>query len=93
MNALEEQKKPGPNKKPPIREEDIQGFKYLDSFFKTLTRLHDVKDHQNRKLHYDQYLALILLYFFTPVLTSLRGIQQATTLEKIQKRLGINPNS
>jgi hypothetical protein len=93
MNTSEEQKKPGPPKKPPIREEDIQGFKYLDSFFKTLTRLHDVKDHQNRKLHYDQYLALILLYFFTPVLTSLRGIQQATTLEKIQKRLGIKQTS
>jgi hypothetical protein len=93
MNTAEEQKKPGPPKKPPIREEDIQGFKYLDSFFKTLTRLHDVKDHQNRELHYDQYLALLLLYFFTPVLTSLRGIQQATTLEKIQKRLGIKKTS
>ena len=93
MTAQEKQKKPGPQKKPPIREEDIQGFKYLDSFFKTLTRLHDVKDNQNRKLHYDQYLALMLLYFFTPVLTSLRGIQQATTLEKIQKRLGIKKTS
>jgi len=93
MTAQEKQKKPGPKRKPPIREEDIQGFKYLDSFFKILTRLHDVKDHQNRKLHYDQYLALMLLYFFTPVLTSLRGIQQATTLEKIQKRLGIKKTS
>jgi len=93
MTAQEKQKKPGPQKKPPIQEEDIQGFKYLDSFFKILTRLHDVKDHQNRELHYDQYLALILLYFFTPVLTSLRGIQQATTLEKIQKRLGIKKTS
>ena len=81
MTVQEKQKKPGPQKKPPIREEDIQGFKYLDSFFKTLTSLHDVKDHQNRELHYDQYLALLLLYFFTPVLTSLRGIQQATTLD------------
>jgi hypothetical protein len=93
MTDQEKQKKPGPQKKPPIQEEDIQGFKYLDSFFKILTRLHDVKDHQNRELHYDQYLALILLYFFTPVLTSLRGIQQATTLEKIQKRLGIKKTS
>ena len=30
------QKKPGPKRKPPIREEDIQGFKYLDAFFKTM---------------------------------------------------------
>ena len=93
MTAQEKQIKTGPKRNPPIREEDIQGFKYLDAFFKTLTRLHDVKDHQNWKLHYDQYLALMLLYFFTPVLTSLRGIQQATTLEKIQKRLGIKKTS
>jgi len=35
----------------------------------------------------------MLLYFFTPVLTSLRGIQQATTLEKVQKRLGLKKTS
>lgn len=93
MTDQKERKKPGPPKKPPIREEDIRGFKYLDSFFKTLNRLHDVKSHQNRKLHYDQYLAMMLLYFFTPLLTSLRGIQQATTLEKIQKRIGIKKTS
>ena len=45
------------------------------------------------KLFYDQYLALILLYFFTPVLTSLRGIQQAASLEKVQKRLGVKKAS
>ena len=86
-------KKPGPKKKQPIRQEEIQGFKYLDSFFKTLTRLHDEGSQKNRKLHYDQYLTLILLYFFNPVLTSLRGIQQATTLENVQKRLGIKKTS
>ena len=93
MSILEDMKRPGPKKKPPIRQEDVQGFKYLDSFFKTLTRLHDEGDHQNRKLHYDQYLSLMLLYFFNPILTSLRGIQQATTLEKVQKRLGIKKTS
>jgi hypothetical protein len=93
MTAQDQHKKPGPPKKEPIREEDIQGFKYLDSFFKTLNRLHDVQNNHNRELHYDQYIALILLYFFTPVLTSLRGIQQATTLEKIQQRLGIKETS
>jgi len=82
---------PSPGKA--IREEDIQGFNYLDSFFKTLDRLHDEKSNHNRELHYDQYIALILLYFFTPVLTSLRGIQQATTLENVQKRLGIKETS
>ena len=64
MKTPEEQKKPGPKKKPPLLEEDIHGFKYLKSFFKTLKRFHDVKAHQNRKLYYDQYLSLMLLYFF-----------------------------
>ena len=31
---------------------------------------------------------LILLYMFNPVVTSLRGLQQASELEKVQKRLG-----
>ena len=93
MTAQEEQKRPGPKRKPPLREEEVQGFKYLDLFFKVLNRFHNAKTHQNRKLFYDQYLALILLYFFTPVLTSLRGIQQATSLEKVQKRLGLKKTS
>ena len=42
----------------------------------------------NRQLHYDQYCLLILLYFFNPVVTSLRGLQQASELAKVQKKLG-----
>jgi hypothetical protein len=34
-----------------------------------------------------------LLYFFNPVVTSLRGLQQTTTLAKVQERLGIRPTS
>ena len=41
----------------------------------------------NRKLHYDQYAALILLYFFNPIVTSLRGIVQASGLNKVQRML------
>jgi hypothetical protein len=48
---------------------------------------------QNRQLHFDQYGALLLLYFFNPVLTSLRGIQQASHLEKVQKKLGCRGTS
>ena len=85
--------RPGPKRKPPIREEDVQGFKYLDVFFKVLNRFHNAKAHHNRKLHYDQYLSLMLLYFFNPILKSLRGIQQATMLKKVQKRLGVKKTS
>jgi hypothetical protein len=39
-------------------------------------------------LHYDQYCLLLLLTLFNPVARSLRSIQQASTLRKVQKRLG-----
>lgn len=42
----------------------------------------------NRELHFDQYCMLILLYLFNPVVTSLRGLQQASELDKVQKKLG-----
>jgi DDE family transposase len=42
----------------------------------------------NRKLHFDQYVALLLLYFFNPIVTSLRGIVQASELKKVQRMLG-----
>ena len=42
----------------------------------------------NRRLHFDQHAALILLYFFNPIVTSLRGIQQTSELKKVQRILG-----
>ena len=36
----------------------------------------------------DQYYLLILLCMFNPVVTSLRGLQQASELKKVQKKLG-----
>jgi hypothetical protein len=75
-----------------VRECDLAGFKYLDRLLPMLERLHDVgcvRDHAgNRKLHYDQYCLLVLLTLFNPVVRSLRAIQQASTLGKVQKRLG-----
>jgi hypothetical protein len=47
----------------------------------------------NRLLFYDQYISLLLLYFFNPTITSLRGLQQASTLEVVQRRLGIRATS
>jgi hypothetical protein len=43
----------------------------------------------NRTLHFDDYAALLLLYYFSPVLSSLRGLQQASTLQEVQARLGV----
>jgi len=75
-----------------IRESDITGLKYFDQLSPLLRRLHDdgcARDKAgNRTLHYDQYCLLTLLFLFNPIVTSLRGIQQASELKKVQKKLG-----
>jgi hypothetical protein len=45
----------------------------------------------NRKLFYDNYVTLLLLYYFSPALTSLRALEQASGLGKVQDRLGLDP--
>lgn len=80
-----------------MRERDLQGFKYFALLKPLLDRLHDHATERdragNRQLHFDHYAALLLLYFFNPVLTSLRGLQQASALTKVQKTLGCSRTS
>ena len=79
-------------KKAKIRERDIAGLKFFDKLAPLLERLHDdgcERDRAgNRELHYDKYCMLTLLYLFNPIVTSLRGIQQASELKKVQQKLG-----
>lgn len=81
------------SKRPPVRPEQLRGFKYLRLLGPLLRPLHDAgtaRDRAgNRDLHFDHYAALLLFYFFNPALTSLRGLQQATTLAKVRDRLGV----
>ncbi|MFB3105893.1 MAG: IS4 family transposase, partial [Pseudomonadales bacterium] len=69
--------------------ERVEGFKFLKLLNNVLHKLHDVATERdragNRELHFDQYVSLLLLYFFSPSLTSLRAIQRASELEKVQK--------
>ena len=74
---------------PPFQEEQLSGWKYFGQLSRILERLHGHEDHFNRTLHYDQYTLLLLLYFFNPVVTSLRGIQFASTVEKVQSQLSV----
>lgn len=74
-----------------VTERQITGLKYFDKLAPLLERLHDdacARDRAgNRELHYDQYCLLLLLYLFNPIVTSLRGLQQASELAKVQKKL------
>src|SRR6187402_673286 len=80
-----------------LRAGDVQGLKYLKKLLPLLQELHDVgcqRDRAgNRKLHYDQYGVLVLLFLFSPVMRSLRSLQQASTLKKVQRKLGVTRTS
>jgi hypothetical protein len=75
-----------------VREADVTGLKYFDKLAPMLARLHDVGCQRdkagNRKLHYDQYGLLVLLFMFNPVVRSLRAIVQASELRNVQRKLG-----
>ena len=72
-----------------IPESALRGFKYFKVLSPILQRLHSEKDHHNRRLYFDQYITLFLFYFFNPIVTSLRAIQQVSELKKVQKVLGV----
>lgn len=75
-----------------IDERKLQGVRQLEKLLPLVERLHGVGCERdmagNRQLFMDQYCLLILLYFFNPIVTSLRAIQQASELKKVQRRLG-----
>jgi IS4 transposase len=78
--------------KPKVREKDVRGLKYFDQLAPLLERLHDVgcdtDRASNRTLHFDNYCMLVLLFLFNPIITSVRGLQQASELKNVQKKLG-----
>ncbi len=83
-----------PPPKPPtqINARDLKGLKYFNLINPLLEHLHECGTQRdragNRILHYDQYAALILLFYFNPIIKGLRGITQASQLERLQKELG-----
>jgi hypothetical protein len=79
-------------KRKKIKESQLQGFKYFKALSGILESLHKTECERdragNRTLHMDQYVSLLLLYMFNPICTSLRALQQASELKKVQKKLG-----
>lgn len=76
-----------------LRDQDIAGLKYFRKLEPLLVRLHEVGAERdvagNRDLHMDQYCTLILIWLFSPLVDSLRGLQQASELDKVRKRFGV----
>ena len=83
-------------KRVPVTGQDLHGCKYLRLLGPLLDHLHAAGSERdragNRQWFYEQY-ATLLLYFLSPTVTSLRGLQQATRLAKVQQRFGIRPTS
>jgi hypothetical protein len=75
-----------------IGDKDLHGLKYFRLVGPLLERLQNDGTSRdkagNRQLFFDQYAGLLLLTFFSPVVTSLRALQQASGLAKVQKLLG-----
>ena len=48
------------------------------------------RDHAgNRDLHFDEYVTLVLLYLFNPLINSVRVLQQASAVQKLAEQLGV----
>lgn len=84
-------------KKEKIKQSDLQGFKYFKKLSQMLERLHNAGCQGdragNRILHMDQYMTLLLLCMFSPISKSLRSMQQASELKKVQKKLRVPRSS
>ena len=81
----------------PITESQLRGLKYFKKILPLLNRLHHAGCQRDkagqRTLHYDQYCALVLLFLLNPMVSSMRGLVQASTLQKVRRKLGVSPTS
>jgi hypothetical protein len=80
-------------KREELKSKDLKGFKYFKMLAGMLEGLHQAACERdrahNRILHMDQYVTLLLLYMFNPLCTSLRALQQASELKKVQRVLKV----
>jgi hypothetical protein len=73
--------------------DQLQGLKQLRRVASLLSAVHQSgcgRDRaDNRELHFDDYVLLILLYLFNPLIDSMRTLQKVSELPELQSRLGI----
>lgn len=76
-----------------ITYEHLSGIKLLRRVATLLSSVHlvgcDRDKAGNRELHFDDYVLLILLFFFNPMIDSMRMLQKISELPEVQSRLGI----
>jgi hypothetical protein len=82
-------KKPGPKPAPKIRGEQLYGSKHVRSLESHLAVLHAAHSHPNRTLFYDDMVIAYLLAFFTPVVNSLRTIEDASQTPQMQENIKV----
>ena len=84
-------------KKRKVEERDLKGFKYFKLLSGLLKSLHGAACQRdrahNRILHMDQYMTLVLMYMFNPICDSLRALQEASELKKVQRVLKVPRSS
>ncbi len=77
----------------PIDPKQIGGLKRLRHILPLLASLRDVGCERdtagNRQLHFDEYVTLVLLCLFNPILGSVRALQQASAMDKVSEQLGV----
>lgn len=80
-----------------ITVDDLRGIKQLRRVAGLLGTLHEAgcdRDRAgNRDLHFDDYVLLVLLYLFNPMIDSMRTLQKVAALPEARKRLGVKPFS
>lgn len=76
-----------------LKEKDVRCLGHLKRVFELLDKLHDVGCERdtahNRRLFFDDYVKLVLLHAWNPLIESVRDLQQAAALPKVAKALGV----
>jgi len=76
-----------------VKPSDLKHLKQLSHMASLLEPLHKIGTERdkagNRLLHMDEYCLMVLMWMFNPVIDSLRGMQQASELDVVRKRLGV----
>lgn len=76
-----------------LDEQALRGFRYLKPLRNLLQHLRGTATERdragNRRWHMDEHVALLLLFMFNPICNSLRSLQRASQLKKVQQKLRV----